>query len=192
MAVDAVLITLKHLWVALASLELPMALMGGLSVALWKHARATRDVDLLIDSREMNVDEILQVLDRASFHPKGKSPFMQIGEFRILQLLYEPPGTFLGIEADLLFADSEYQKIALSRRCPIRMEALGLDFFVLSCEDLIIHKLLAGRLLDKADAVALLRENRSMVDLAYLRNWVERHGLQSEWSETCREANLEP
>jgi hypothetical protein len=38
---------LKHVWVALQPLNLPMAVMGGIAVAAWKHVRATQDVDLL-------------------------------------------------------------------------------------------------------------------------------------------------
>jgi len=39
---------------------------------------------------------------------------------------------------------------------------------VLACEDLILHKLMAGRIIDRADAAALLRANRGALDLDYL------------------------
>ena len=41
------------------------------------------------------------------------------------------------------------------------MELSGLDVTldVLACEDLLLHKLLAGRVIDRVDAAALIRAN---------------------------------
>jgi hypothetical protein len=38
MAADVVLCALKHVWVSLEPLKIPMALMGGLALAAWKVA----------------------------------------------------------------------------------------------------------------------------------------------------------
>ena len=43
---EAVIRTLRHVWVTLEPLELPMAVTGGIAMAAWKLVRATRDVDL--------------------------------------------------------------------------------------------------------------------------------------------------
>ena len=58
---------------------------------------------------------------------------------------------------------------------------------VLSCEDLLLHKLQAGRLIDRVDAIALLTANRESVDLSYLRQWSSRLGLTSAFTEVCEE-----
>jgi hypothetical protein len=42
---------------------------------------------------------------------------------------------------------------------------LDIELDVLTCEDLIVHKLLAGRLVDRADAATLLRVNRADLDI---------------------------
>jgi len=47
-AAEVVLKALKHVWVSLEPFHAPMAVMGGLALAAWRHVRATRDVDLLI------------------------------------------------------------------------------------------------------------------------------------------------
>ena len=58
----------------------------------------------------------------------------------------------------------------------------------MSCEDLIIHKLLAGRIIDNADVAALLRVNRAVLDLAYLKGWLGQLNLlphlETIWRET--------
>jgi hypothetical protein len=53
---------------------------------------------------------------------------------------------------------------------------------------LILHKLLAGRLIDRVDAAALLRANRPAVDLAYLLRWAEELDVMGDLAETWSEA----
>lgn len=65
---------------------------------------------------------------------------------------------------------------------------MDLDLFTLSCEDILILKMNAGRLLDRADAAALLRWNRAGLDLAYLRRWLTQLNLATEWAEIWTEA----
>jgi len=48
-ASDVLIGTLRHVWLTLEPLNLPLALADGLALAVWKHVRATRDVDLQID-----------------------------------------------------------------------------------------------------------------------------------------------
>jgi hypothetical protein len=53
---------------------------------------------------------------------------------------------------------------------------------------LILHKLLAGRIIDRADAAALLRINRRSLDLDYLTAWTARLSLARELAEVWGEA----
>jgi hypothetical protein len=46
----------------------------------------------------------------------------------------------------------------------------------------------AGRLIDRADAAALLRSNRATLDLPYLLKWVKQFNLDTEWTQTWMEA----
>jgi hypothetical protein len=78
--------------------------------------------------------------------------------------------------------------MALAHRTPALLPGLDVEIFVLSCEDLILHKLIAGRIIDRADAAALLRANRAGVNLPYLQDWVGRLALHSGWSEIWEEA----
>jgi hypothetical protein len=188
MAAEIVLRALKHLWLSLAPLHLPMALMGGMSLAVWKHVRLTQDVDILVGLGQFAADGVLNRLEKAGFRPKRQPPIQQLGPLRVLQLLYEPPQAFLETQVDLLFADSEYHRQALARSSPARLEGLDIEIAVLSCEDLILHKLVAGRIIDKADTANLLRINRSILDLNYLLGWISRLSLTSEWSEVWQEA----
>jgi hypothetical protein len=111
MAGKIVLTALRHVWGTLEPTNCPRALMGGLSLALWKHVRNTRDVDLLIGLEHTSVEAVLDVLMLSS-----------------------------------------------------------------------------GRIIDRADAAALLRLNRTNLDLSYLLTWVNQLTLAAEWADVWQEA----
>lgn len=183
MAGDVVLDTLRHAWLTLQPFNAPMAVMGGLALAAWEHVRATRDVDLLIGIEFSQSDELLRRLAAAGFRAKRNPPMLTLGNLRLVQLLYEPPGTLLDLQVDLLLAESEYHRTALSRRVATRLPGLDVELFVLTCEDLILHKLLAGRILDRADCAALLAANRHTLDRPYLVRWSKDLGVAAELSD---------
>lgn len=188
MAGRIVLAALKHVWAALEPMGCPRALMGGLSLALWKHVRNTRDVDLLIGLEHTSVEAVLELLQRVGVHTKHQPPVLDLGSVRIVQLLYEPKDAFVDVQIDLLLAESDFHREALARRVPARLPDLDIDLFTLSCEDILLLKMSAGRIIDRADAAALLRLNRPALDLGYLLGWVSRLALADEWAEIWQEA----
>ena len=188
MAAKVVLAALRHVWTTLEPTGCPRALMGGLSLSFWRHVRSTQDVDLLIDLGPMGIEELLEVLRQAGIRTKRQPPVVDLGSVRIIQLLYEPKEAFLDIQIDLLLAESAFHREALARRVPARLSDTDLDLFTLSCEDLLILKMTAGRIIDRADAAALLRLNRAGLDVSYLLKWVTQLHLGTEWTEVWREA----
>lgn len=188
MLADEVVRALKHVWITLEALNVPMAVMGGIALSAWKYPRATQDVDLLIGLEEKKEELVLQKLAAAKIRSKRESPILTLGQLRIVQLLYEPPGTYLDLQIDLLLADCDYQREALRRRTIVHLPDLDIAVAVLSCEDLILLKLLAGRIVDRADAAMLLRANRATIDLQYLTHWSRELKLTKEISEIWEEA----
>ena len=168
MPADAVLRSLRHLWVTLEPLKLPMAVIGGIALAAWKHVRATRDVGLLLGIAEHDLNDVFGRLRAAEIRPKHDPPVRSVGELDVVQLLYEPPETFLDLQIDLLLARSGYHLDALERRIPTQLPDLDIEIAVLACEDMILHKLVSGRIIDRVDAAALLRANRGTLNLGYL------------------------
>ena len=183
MAGQLVLRTLKHVWQSLEPLNLPMAVLGGLALSVWDHVRATKDVDLLIAAPKSGTAAILSAVVKAGFKPKFDPPVRLLGEMGVAQLMYEVPGTFVEVQVDLLFADSEYHLEALKRRLTLTVPGLDIPTSVLSCEDLIVHKLYAGRILDLSDVSELLKGNKSSIDLAYVKKWINHFSLRTQFSE---------
>jgi len=188
MPAEVVLRSLRHVWKTLEPLRMPMAVVGGFALAAWKHVRATRDVDLLVAVGHGGLEEIFSRLRAAEIRPKRDPPVAKLGQLEIAQFLYEPPETFLDLEIDLLLARSGYHVEALARRVPVRLPNLDIDVAVLACEDLILTKLLAGRIIDRVDAAALLRANRGEIDFPYLTRWAGSQGLMGDLSSAWKEA----
>lgn len=188
MPTDSALATLDHVWGVLAPLGHPLAVMGGISLAAWGHIRATRDVDLLIAVNRAAVDPILDALRSHGCRPKKLAPLVTVGDHCFVQFLYTPSGEFYDVQFDLLLAESELQKSALARRVRYYIPGLSHPIDVLHCDDLILLKLVAGRIIDRADAAALLRENRDAIEVEYLLSWAARLDLATDFAEIWREA----
>lgn len=189
MAAPAVLKALEQVWLALEPLNLPMAVMGGLALAAWKYPRSTRDVDLVITLGARSPQALVDRLAPAHFRPRNVPAIRSLGTAQILQLSFEPHDALVAIPIDLLLVTSEYHQTALARRVPFQILELVADLHVLSCEDLLLHKLTAGRIIDRSDAAALIRANRQTLDVAYIHQWGSRLGLKEEvrevWNEAC-------
>ncbi len=185
---DAVMGALTRISAALEQAHVPLALMGGLAVSIWKHARATRDVDLLVGLRAGEVPQLLPTLAAAGIQPKRLPPVIEIDDVHIVPLTCQPSETLLDIRIDLLLAESAFQSQALVRAIPAELPPPNESVRVLTCEDLLLFKLLAGRIIDRADAAYLLRENRSSLDMPHLAHWVEKLSVQAEFREIWEHA----
>ena len=168
----------------------PRGRHGGISLAAWNYIRATRAVDLLIAVDQPSVDPILAALQAHGCRPKRTPPVLAVGDHHFVQFVYTPPGEFYDVQFDLLLAESALQTSAIARRVRRDVPGVGRPIDVLSCDDLILFKLLAGRLIDRADAAMLLRENCEEIDFEYFLSWVAQLGLTTEFSECWREACL--
>jgi len=188
MATEAALATLDHIWNVLAPLGHPLAVMGGISLAAWNHIRATRDVDLLIAVDQAAIDPVLTVLFSHGFRPKRLPPIVTVGEHHFVQLLYTPPDEFYDVQFDLLLAESELQRSAIARRVRRDVPGISRPIDVLHCDDLILFKLVAGRMIDRADVAMLLRENRDAIDFNYLLRWLTKLDLMLDFDEVWGEA----
>ena len=185
---ELVLRVLQQVWAVLTPLQVPAAVMGGIAVSLWKHVRATQDVDLLVGVSLADEPGLVRALEAAGFRPKRQPPVIPLGDYRLLQLLYEPPGSHIDVQVDLLLVSSDYHRQALTRSVPAPLPALGITVSVLACEDLVLQKLLAGRVLDRADVGALLRANAAALDRPYLAEWARRLGVFPDLTDIWAEA----
>jgi hypothetical protein len=189
MPAEPVVEALLQVWAILEELQIPSAVMGGLSLAAWNRVRSTHDVDVLIGLAGVRPQVLLSRLYMAGFRAKGRQAIIRLEDAEFIQLVYDPPGAIHPIQVDLLIADTEFQRQSLGRRISVDERDFGRQMAVLSCEDLIVMKLKAGRMIDLVDAAALLHENRGTIDMDYLTRWVAELGVQRRFDEASKEAD---
>ncbi len=143
---------------------------------------------MLVGVEKAGFDAVLERAYQAGLRPKKHPVLFRIDQQDIAQLLYLPPEIQWHVQVDLLLVGTVYQKAAIARRVPTSLPGLDIPIAVLSCEDVILHKLIAGRVIDRADAAMLLRENRDSIDFDYLQGWINRLALGNEFAEIWREA----
>jgi len=188
MLAEPLIHTVGHVWNAMRPLGAPMAIMGGVALAAWQHLRATTDVDILVGLDGENANLVLDALRKHDIRPDHIPPPRQFGSSRVIQLRYDPPETLLDVQLHLLMGNTEFHRQALSRRVPIQLGELDQQVEVLACEDLILLKLLAGRIVDRADAAYLLRFNWPQLDQPYLLQWTRRLEVVDSFHEVWDEA----
>jgi len=140
-------------------------LIGGQAVLVYGEPRLTKDIDVTLGVGPDRLDEILAVASELRWQVLVERPaeFVQ----RTLVLPCQEPQT--GIRVDLIFSFSPYERQALRRVRRVRVGDVEVRYA--SLEDVIIHKLVAGRPRDVEDVRALLLKNKN-VDQAYLRHWL--------------------
>ena len=150
--------------------QIPYMVMGGFAVCHWAVERATFDVDFTLSLEEKDREKLFNSLDARGYSvpEQYRQGFTdQVKEFREFKVQWFTAGR--SWDADFFLATVPYQREALSRR--VRVHLFGLDVWIISAEDLILHKLYAGRPKDIADVVDVL--TLAKTDLTYLRRWAD-------------------
>lgn len=188
MASEGVLATLEQGWRALARVDAPKAVIGGLALTAWKHARYTRDADVLVAVDRRRVGDIVASLMAAGFRPRHDPPLRIIDGQGIVQFTFQPAEALMPFQFDVLLATGDFQRETIERAVPWPLPGGGEEVRVVRPDDLVVIKLLAGRIIDRADAAMVLRENRDDIDFQRLHRVVAGHGLAAAYREIWSEA----
>jgi len=149
----------------LERLGIPYMLIGGQAVLLYGEPRLTRDIDVTLGTGPERLSEVLEWVRGNGWQVLVEAPAEFVGKTMVLPCL-EPAS---GIRIDLIFSFSPYEEQALkrARRVPLS----GTEVCFASLEDLIIHKVLAGRPRDLEDVRSILLKNRAF-DVDYIHHWL--------------------
>lgn len=166
-------------------LDLRYVIMGGLAVRVHGIPRPTHDVDftVAIDRSELAVlFDAVTDLGYSVPPPYERGWVDEVGGMPLIKFR-----TYLdaehGIDVDIFLAESAFQQSVLSRRQTIQID--GVTAWLVSPEDLILLKLLAGRARDKADIGDILFMQGEL-DRTYLRRWAKQLGIATELEETLK------
>ena len=141
--------------------DVEWAVFGAIAANVYRdEVRTTLDVDLLVSLNPEGMQKVAEAAEAAGWSVRFLHP-----EGTMLRIVHDDWGA-----ADLVAVEIEYQRTALQRA---RQETFvgGISASVLSVEDVVIHKLIAGRLRDDADIASILRAKPQM-DRDYLDHWI--------------------
>lgn len=156
-------------------LGIEYAVMGGIALQAWGRERVTRDIDLIIYLGKIGPTKFLRALVGAGFKISRKSIPQKKESLLPIACYYEEKTYGLPLEIDFFIAETDYQKKALERSLGI--EVLGKKVKIIQPEDLILHKLLANRPIDRADVETVILEQKDSLDKEYLFYWSKQLGV---------------
>jgi predicted nucleotidyltransferase len=155
-------------------------LTGSLAAAYYAVPRATQDIDIVLETEAEGVDRLVRGLLAAGWYvDRGAAmeAWRERGQFNTID-----PGS--GWKADFLVRkERPYSREEFGRRQ--RISLLGVEVAVARLEDVVIAKLewaqLGDSALQRRDVVQLIERTRTQLDHGYLKPWISRLGLDSEW-----------
>ena len=131
---------------------------------LYGEPRLTRDIDITLGATVEKVDVIVRVARAANLEPLV-DPETFPKQTMVLPCQHEASD----IRVDFIFSFSPYEQQALQRVRKVRIG--GADVRFASVEDLIVHKMFAGRPRDLEDVKIILAKNPE-ADVAYIKRWL--------------------
>lgn len=166
--------------------RIPYMVIGGQAVLIHGEPRLTRDIDVTLGVDAGELARVRSATQRIGLFPSVEHVEDFVRKTNVLPLKTE--STFIRI--DLIFSFTPYEAGAIARGVGIRFGDTTVRFA--SVEDLIIHKLVAGRPRDLEDVRGILARDPTL-DEPYVRQWlssfseVVHNDLVSEYGRLKRE-----
>jgi len=151
--------------------DLPFMLIGGQAVLLHGEPRLTQDVDVTLGVGPSRLTDLLAVCRSLGLDPLPSDIVAFVRETFVLPAA--DPAT--GIRVDLIFSTTPYEAQAIGRAIPVELAGEIVPFA--SAEDLVLHKLFAGRARDLEDAAGVVRRKSAQLDWGYMRRWAADFAL---------------
>jgi hypothetical protein len=148
----------------LDSADIPYMIIGGQAVLLYGEPRLTKDIDVTLGVDLVHLQKVLLAAREMKI-----TPLVNPETFTRQTMVLPCSDPETGIRVDLIFSFSPFEQLAISRANVVHIGAADVRFA--SLEDLLIHKLFAGRPRDLEDARLILQKNPH-ADLSYIRHWL--------------------
>jgi predicted nucleotidyltransferase len=155
---------LKKVAISLDASGIPYMIIGGQAVLLHGEPRLTRDIDITLGITTEKLDVVLNLIGNV-----GLKPLVDPDDFTLQTMVLPCQHLESPIRVDFIFSFSPYERQAMERVCLVEMEGITVKFA--SAEDLVIHKVFAGRPRDMEDVKSILIKNPDM-DFLYIRQWL--------------------
>ena len=149
--------------------RIPFMLIGGQAVLLHGEPRLTLDIDITVGASPDRLPDLLAVCDACGLDPLPEDVAAFVRDTYVL-----PAAEETGVRVDFVFSTTPYEAQAIARAVTVLVGGELVPFA--SAEDLILHKLFAGRPRDLEDAAGVVRRRGEELDWNYLETWAEAFG----------------
>lgn len=156
---------LEQIALALESRQIRYMVIGGQAVLLYGEPRLTRGIDVTLGAGPERLPELLELAGERGWRVLVEAPADFVQRTMVLPCLESQSG----IRIDFIFSHSAYEQQALERARPVLFGQTPVRFAAV--EDVIIHKMVAGRPRDLEDVRGILLK-RPPMDLAYVHGWL--------------------
>ncbi|MBN1625037.1 MAG: nucleotidyl transferase AbiEii/AbiGii toxin family protein [Deltaproteobacteria bacterium] len=156
---------LARIAIELKKADLPYMIIGGQAVLLYGTPRMTKDIDITLGVDIGFLEDILPSLDAMDLKiiPEDYKTFAE--KTYVLPTKDETSG----IRVDFIFSFTPYERQAISNSRAVLLK--GTNVMFASAEDVIIHKIFAGRPRDLEDVRSILLKTPEL-DREYIRKWL--------------------
>ncbi|MGH7552377.1 MAG: nucleotidyl transferase AbiEii/AbiGii toxin family protein [Longimicrobiales bacterium] len=151
----------------LTARDLPFMLIGGQAVLLHGEPRLTLDIDITLGVDPGRLDDVMDTCAALGLLPLPSEPDRFVRSTFVL-----PAADSTGLRVDFIFSSTPYERQAIERAQHVEVGGVAVPFA--SAEDLILHKLFAGRARDLEDAAGIVRRKGESLDWTYMERWAEQ------------------
>jgi predicted nucleotidyltransferase len=157
---------IKEIAESLDEERIPYMIIGGQAVLIYGRPRLTRDIDITLGIDTDDFALVEKTCNKLKLKMLPENPKNFAKETNVLPA--EKPTS--GIRIDFIFSFSPYETQAIKRAKEIIIDNYPVKFA--SCEDVIIHKMVAARAIDAEDVKSILIKNKDSIDLEYITGWL--------------------
>lgn len=144
---------------------MPYMIIGGQAVLLYGEPRLTRDIDVTLGVNIDSLPKIVKMVTGLNLKPLPS----EVKDFVKKTMVLPTKDETTGIRVDFIFSFTPYEKQAIEKAREVPIKEAVVRFA--SPEDVIIHKIFAGRTRDLDDVKSILLKNPS-VDVPYIEKWL--------------------
>lgn len=164
---------LRKIACSLEKHKFPYMVIGGQAVLLYGEPRLTRDIDITLGCDTTRIDELMNAIREISLKPLPEDIESFVRQTMVLPTAEKGSG----IRVDFIFSFTPYEREAIKRAKAIDIKEDKVKFA--APEDIIIHKIFAGRPRDFEDIEIMLKKNPE-IDVMYIENWLKKFDESSE------------
>ena len=154
--------------------KIPYMIIGGQAVLLYGRPRLTRDIDITLGVDTDKYESIEGICKTLKLRILVENPQDFARDTKVLPA--EEPNSKVRI--DFIFSFTPYEEQAIKNAKQVLFDDYPVKFA--SCEDVIIHKMVAGRAIDEEDVKSILAKNQDAIDFKYAEKWLSEFGMIAE------------